>query len=62
MVPDMYIAALPFPGRAAGKRLAITEDDRGITCESFIYSAPDVKIVLHLTDWCSYEPCSVLGS
>ena len=28
--PAMYIAALPFPGRAEGSRLIITEVPRGI--------------------------------
>ena len=26
----MYIDALPFPGRAEGRRLTITDDDRGM--------------------------------
>jgi hypothetical protein len=28
--PAMYIAALPFPGREAGRRLTITEEERGM--------------------------------
>lgn len=36
--PLTYIAALPFPGFAAGIRLAITEDDRGIINKSSLYS------------------------
>jgi len=28
--PAIYIAALPFPGRTEGRRLTITEEDRGM--------------------------------
>lgn len=38
-VPAMYIAALPLPGRAAGKRFTMTEEDRGMICWSFLNSA-----------------------
>lgn len=37
-VPAMYIAALPLPGRAAGKRFTMTEEDRGMICWSFLNS------------------------
>jgi hypothetical protein len=37
--PAMYMAALPLPGRADGRRLTITEDDRGTILESSLYSA-----------------------
>lgn len=37
-VPAKYIEAFPFPGRAAGRRLTITEDERGIICESSLCS------------------------
>ena len=35
----MYIAALPFPGRAEGIRFTTTEEDLGIVCESSLSSA-----------------------
>ena len=38
-VPAKYIEAFPFPGRAAGRRLTITEDDRGIIWESSLCSS-----------------------
>lgn len=38
VVPAIYIAALPLPGRADGSRLTITEDERGMICESSLNS------------------------
>ena len=35
----IYMAALPFPGRAEGIRFTITEEDLGIVCESSFSSA-----------------------
>ena len=37
-VPAKYIEAFPFPGREAGRRLTITEDERGIIWESSLCS------------------------
>jgi hypothetical protein len=37
----MYIAALPFPGRAGGTRFTTTEEDLGIICESSLNSVRD---------------------
>ena len=40
-VPEapIYMAALPFPGRAGGIRFTTTEEDLGIICESSLSSA-----------------------
>lgn len=38
LAPAMYMAALPFPGRADGSRRTITDDERGIIVESSLYS------------------------
>lgn len=38
VTPDTYIEAFPLPGRAAGIRLTMTDDDRGIIVESSLYS------------------------
>jgi hypothetical protein len=35
----MYMAALPFPGRAGGTRFTTTDEDLGIICESSLNSA-----------------------
>ena len=35
----IYMAALPFPGRAEGIRFTTTEEDLGIVCESSLSSA-----------------------
>jgi hypothetical protein len=35
----IYMAALPFPGRAGGIRFTTTEEDLGIICESSLSSA-----------------------
>jgi hypothetical protein len=35
----IYMAALPFPGRAEGIRFTTTEEDLGIICESSLSSA-----------------------
>ena len=56
-VPAMYIAALPLPGLTEGIRLTITEVDRGIICESSLYSvylrrvdiAMKIRTYLHST-------------
>jgi hypothetical protein len=47
-VPDVpgvaiYMAALPFPGRAGGIRFTTTEVDLGITCESSLNSAKTAR-------------------
>ena len=39
----IYIAALPFPGRAGGIRFTTTEVDLGITCESSLNSAKTAR-------------------
>ena len=35
----IYMAALPFPGRAEGTRFTTTEEDLGTICESSLSSA-----------------------
>jgi hypothetical protein len=37
--PPIYMAALPFPGRAGGIRFTTTEEDLGTICESSLSSA-----------------------
>jgi hypothetical protein len=41
---EIYMDALPFPGRAGGTRFTTTEEDRGIICESSFNSATNEVI------------------
>jgi hypothetical protein len=45
-----YIDALPFPGRAAGRRFTITDEDRGIICESSLNSSKEMSASLGNTN------------
>lgn len=42
-LPVTYRAALPWPGRAAGFRTAITDDERAIRAVSSVYSCDGSK-------------------